>query len=79
MPKSGRRGGGRRNPSPNDQRSNGKNPNNQTYSDARDNRANQLKPQHSTYHTARRESSTQSASGGEYWDYDDSGEITLFH
>jgi hypothetical protein len=39
--------------SPNDNRSNAKNPNNPASKAARDNRANQLNPQHSAYHSSR--------------------------
>jgi hypothetical protein len=40
-------------PSPNDQRSNVKNPNNPSHKAARDNRANQLNPQHPAYKSSR--------------------------
>lgn len=78
MSKRGRRGGGRRHPSPNDQRSNVKNPNNPAFKAARDNRDNQLNPEHPTYRASRRGSSTPRINGGEFWDYGSGGESTVF-
>ena len=44
---------GKKDPSPNDQRSTAKNPNNQAFKAARDNRANQLNPDHPAYRSSR--------------------------